>query len=92
MLRETVQEWTKQWLEEGRQEGRQEGRREGRQEGRQEGRREGEAELLREQLEHKFGPLSEGDRLRVRQADRTALHAWAKRLLTARALGEVFGD
>jgi hypothetical protein len=58
----------------------------------EEGRQEGETDLLREQLEHKFGPLSDGDRLRIRQADRPALHAWAKRLLTARALGEVFGD
>ena len=88
MLRETVHEWTQQWLEEGRQAGRQEGRREGRQEGRQ----EGEAELLREQLEYKFGPLSGSDLLRIRQADRPVLHTWAKRLLTAQALGEVFKD
>jgi len=76
MLRETVKEWTQQWLEEGRQQGRQ----------------EGEADLLQEQLEHKFGPLDEGDRLRIRKADRPQLLAWGKRLLTAQTLAEVFGE
>jgi hypothetical protein len=76
MLRETVKEWTQQWLEEGRQQGRQ----------------EGEADLLQEQLEHKFGSLDDGHRIRIRQADQAQLLAWGKRLLTAPTLAEVFGE
>jgi hypothetical protein len=84
MLRETVQEWTQQWLEEGRQQGRQEGR--------QEGRRQGEAQLLTRQLERRFGPLTEADQARIQRADAEELLTWGERLLTARALPEVFGE
>jgi len=84
MLRETVKGWTREWLEEGK--------REGRKEGRQEGRREGEIRLLVRMLELKFGPLSSCDRERIDATDSDRLLEWGDRILTARSLGEVFGD
>lgn len=75
---------------EGRNEGRNEGRVEGRVEGRAEGRIEGEAEVVRRQLERRFGPLPEGARTRLAAADADTLLRWADRLLDARSLDEVF--
>jgi len=58
----------------------------------EEGRQQGEAELLTEQLEHKFGPLDETQHAAIRQADRERLLAWGKCVLTARSLDEVLGS
>ncbi len=74
MLAERVQVWNRQLLEKGRKEGRQ----------------EGEAGLVLDQLEHKFGPLDEATVARVRAARAVQRRAWARRLLTASTLDEVF--
>ncbi|MBI3946353.1 MAG: cytosolic protein, partial [Armatimonadetes bacterium] len=63
----------------------------GRLEGRLEGRQEGQALLLVAVLEHKFGALPEDYRLRVAEADQETLQEWARRVLAAERLEEVFG-
>jgi len=80
MLRETVVGWTREWLEEGKKEGLKEGR------------REGEVRLLVRQSELKFGSLSPQARERIDATDSDRLIEWGERILTARSLGEVFGD
>ncbi|HEX4963837.1 MAG TPA: Rpn family recombination-promoting nuclease/putative transposase [Thermoanaerobaculia bacterium] len=80
MLRETVIGWTREWKKEGLEEGKKAGR------------REGEIRLLVRQLELKFGPLSPRDRKRIDATDSDRLLEWGERILTARSLGEVFGD
>ena len=86
MLAERVIEWTEEWKRQGVEKGRQEGL----QEGRQEGRQEGEATLLSRMLELRFGPLSEGNRAKVRAADADTLLRWGERMLTAATVEEVF--
>lgn len=94
MLEETVIDWTRDWkqqgIEEGRKEGRQQGRQEGRKEGRKQGRKEGEILLFLRQLEHKFGPVAEDLRKRVRGAASDQILLWGERLLDAEDLDEVF--
>ena len=63
-----------------------------RQEGLEKGRTEGRAELVLKQLTLKFGPLSEEQTQRVRQAGVEQLDRWAERVLDAESLDEVFGD
>jgi Putative transposase, YhgA-like/Domain of unknown function (DUF4351) len=75
MLAERVQVWNRQLIEKGRKEGRQ----------------EGEAGIVLRLLEHKFGPLDEATVERVRAARASQRRAWAKRLLSASTLEEVFG-
>ena len=62
----------------------------GHREGKIEGKIEGEAELLRQQLEYKFGPLPKRVQQLVARADEAALRAWSLRLLSAATLDEVF--
>jgi predicted transposase/invertase (TIGR01784 family) len=66
------------------------GRVEGRKEGRKEGHKEGRVELLLEQLGVRFGRLSAATRARVQAATPDQLATWAKRVLLARTLDEVF--
>ncbi|MGO3740758.1 MAG: DUF4351 domain-containing protein, partial [Kerstersia sp.] len=66
------------------------GIRKGMQQGLEQGRNEGMAGLLREQLEVRFGVLSEADLARLRQADGNSLRAWARRLLEAQTLDGVW--
>jgi predicted transposase YdaD len=63
----------------------------GRAEGQAEGRAEGRAEILADQLTHKFGTLSASARSRVRAASAEELALWARRVLHASSLDEVFG-
>jgi hypothetical protein len=58
--------------------------------GRKEGRKEGQVEILLELLRARFGRLSAAIRARVEAANPEQLSAWAKRVLTARTLDEVF--
>ena len=106
MLGEQVKQWEERYRAEGHAKGREEGRAEGREEGRAEGRaeglriglqqgleqglRKGEAELLKRQLEHKFGPLSDELRRRIDEADAKQLLLWGERVLTAERVEEVF--
>ena len=76
MLAERVKDWSRSWKQEGLEQGRQ----------------EGESALLLRQLELRFGPLSEVDRLKLRTADADTLLRWGERVLTAQTLAEVFGD
>lgn len=57
---------------------------------RDEGRDEGRAEILLEQLEARFGVPSEVTRARVSAATTEQLKLWARRVLTANTLDEVF--
>lgn len=54
------------------------------------GRNEGRVELLLEQLGVRFGRLSSSVRAQVQSASSDELVTWAKRVLTARTLDEVF--
>ena len=54
------------------------------------GRKEGRVEILLELLSLRFGRLSSAARAHVRAATTEQLDAWAKRVLTARTLDEVF--
>ena len=97
MLANRVVEWTEQWkqegleqgLQQGLQQGRQEGLQQGRQEGIVEGRQEGEIALLLRLVEHRFGPLEEAQRSRIRSADPDTILRWADRLWTAQSVDEV---
>ena len=82
MLAERVIEWTEEWKRQGAEKGRQEGLEEGLQ--------KGEATLLSRMLELRFGPLSEGNRAKVRAADADTLLRWGERILTAATVEEVF--
>jgi hypothetical protein len=55
------------------------------------GRKEGEVEIVLWLLEQKLGPLDEAAIARVRAARASQRRAWAKRLLSASTLEEVFG-
>ena len=57
---------------------------------RAEGRAEGGADILEEQLMHKFGPLSRATLDTVHGATTEQLKRWATRVLTATTLDEVF--
>jgi HEPN domain-containing protein len=78
----------------GRKEGHQEGLREGEEKGHQEGLREGEAKerqrLVTQLFEAKFGPLSAETLAKLQKGTPEELDTWAKRLLTAASLDEVF--
>jgi flagellar biosynthesis/type III secretory pathway protein FliH len=76
----------------GRREGLQQGLQEGLQEGLQQGLQLGEATMLILQLEHRFQTIPEELRARIRQADQTTLLQWAKHVLDAASLAEVFGE
>jgi hypothetical protein len=49
----------------------------------------GEQKLLIRQLEHRFGPLSDADRIRLAQADAAQLERWSERVLDAATLDDV---
>jgi hypothetical protein len=66
------------------------GRSEGRSEGRQEGMHVGMYGLLLEQLTEKFGAVPEWALGRLQAASAEELHTWAKRILRATTLDEVF--
>lgn len=62
----------------------------GEQRGLQKGRQEGLAELLLLQLTSRFGPQADALSERVRTASTAQLEQWAKSILDARTLDEVF--
>jgi len=53
------------------------------------GKAEGKAEVLRKQLQLRFGPLAESTRARVEAATPEQLDAWIERVLTAKTLDDV---
>lgn len=65
-------------------------RREGRKQGRQQGRKQGSQTLLRDQLTYRFGPLPEDVLAQLAAADLELLGIWARRVLSASSLEEVF--
>lgn len=72
--------------------GRRIGWREGHLAGERTGKREGRAALLAMQLSERFGPLDDDARARLDHADITLLERWAKRLLHAATLADVFDE
>jgi len=74
MLAERVKEWTHDWVEKGRAEGALMAQR----------------QMVTQQLEIKFGPLSEDHRQRLDLADSMTLLEWSRRLLSANSIDEVF--
>ena len=63
---------------------------EGMQQGMQQGKLEGEIVLLKSLLEYKFGTLDSGYQRQLEQANPSHLLLWAKRVLTAETIVEVF--
>ena len=62
-----------------------------RQEGEDRGRQMGRREVLREQLEAKFGELSQSASQSLEQADEATLKRYSLRLLTAESVEQVLG-
>jgi predicted transposase YdaD len=75
---------------EGKLEGERHGRLEGERQGRLQGLRQGLRDLLEEQLTDKFGPLPVWASERLDGASAEEFHLWAKRVLRAGELEEVF--
>ena len=68
------------------------GLRKGFEKGLEKGIEQGRSEILLEQLAHRFGPLSDTIVTRVRSGSATDLDRWARRVLDARTLDEVFSE
>ena len=84
MLSEQVGVWAKRYHQEGLQEGVQKGR--------QEGIFEGEANLLRKQIERRFGVLPYWTMGKLAQATQNDLETWGEAILTAPTIEAVFND
>ncbi len=76
--------------EEGRKEGREQGRKQGLKKGLKKGRQEGFQRIVLSQIEERFGPVDDSLRRTVEQASGEQILRWAKRLLSASSLDEVF--
>jgi flagellar biosynthesis/type III secretory pathway protein FliH len=63
---------------------------EGKKEGRKKGIELGYRELLRDQLQQRFGELPADVMTRLEEADVDTLRAWVRRVLTAGSLADVF--
>ncbi len=87
---EAVNVWMTALIEKCELRGRNAGLREGKARGRKEGLREGQQRLIAQLLEAKFGPLSAEMLAELQNGTQEALDTWAKRLLTAASLDEVF--
>jgi len=66
------------------------GRQEGREEGREEGRLSGAAQSLENQIMRKFGALPDWARVRIDEANETALNRWTLQILDAQRIEDVF--
>ncbi|MGI9229299.1 MAG: DUF4351 domain-containing protein [Gammaproteobacteria bacterium] len=73
-----------QWLAEGRAEGIVQGE--------AKGIVKGKAELLIQQLQRKFGPLSQDIQQRITQATPDDIGAWGEQILDAPSLDAIFGE
>lgn len=80
MLYDTVKGWTQEWLREGAEHGMKEGLQKGRQ------------AILRQQLVHRFGPLSAEVQQRLEQACTADLDRWALSMLSAPNLHDIFDE
>nr|VFK64081.1 MAG: protein of unknown function (DUF4351) [Candidatus Kentron sp. UNK]VFK68930.1 MAG: protein of unknown function (DUF4351) [Candidatus Kentron sp. UNK] len=88
MMSQFAQDIRRKALQEGMQQGMQQGRREGL----LEGLLEGEAKLLLSQLSYRFQPLPNEISERIHGARPNAIETWAKRVLDAKSLDEVFSE
>ena len=78
MLAERVKTWTEEWKQQGREQGERKGR------------HLGEVNLLRRQLERRFGSLPSWVVERLEQASEAELEHWADRVLDCATLDGVF--
>ena len=84
MLAERVKEWNKESMQKGIQKGMQKGI--------QKGIQKGKAEILIAQLNIKFGPISETVQAKCYDASEALLEQWSANILTAKTIGDVFGN
>lgn len=84
MLAERVKEWNRQSMQKGLQQGMQKGL--------QKGLQKGASDLLRDQLETKFGGLSTELRTRLEHADVKQIKEWSRKILTAQKLSDIFDN
>lgn len=73
-------------------EGREVWRNEGLRLGLKQGLQQGQIELLRNLLEHRFGPLPEAQRQRLTEGSTHDFERWSRALLDARTLADVFAN
>lgn len=83
---------SRDWTLKFRLEGREEGREEGRKEGRKEGLRQGQADVLRRQMQRKFGAVPAAVEARLASASFALLESWSLNLLDAESIDDVFRE
>ena len=79
-------------IRKGMQKGMQEGMQRGMQQGMQRGIEKGRAQILLDQLTHRFGLLPKATVARIESGPSTDIDRWARRILEAGTLEEVFAD
>nr|VFJ89909.1 MAG: protein of unknown function (DUF4351) [Candidatus Kentron sp. LFY] len=92
MMSQFAQDIRQKALHEGIQQGRREGLLEGEAKGKAKGEAKGEAKLLLGLLSHRFQPLPDEVSEQVRAANPSDIETWAKRVLDAKSLGDVFSE
>ena len=92
MENEILRELYEKGLTEGEARGEARGRAEGRAEGEARGKAIGEANVLRTQMEKRFGPLPGWARGRLESATTQQIETWTLAVLDARTLEDVFGQ
>lgn len=75
-----------------REEGMQQGMQQGMHEGMEQGRRAGKVQVIRRQLQLRFGELPDWVPARIDEASEAQLDAWTDKLLTAPSIDAVFGS
>ena len=81
-----------QAVAEGRELWRNEGLRLGLKQGLQQGMQQGQVELLRNLLEHRFGPLPDAQRRQLADGSTADFERWSRAVLDARTLADVFAS
>lgn len=79
-------------MQEGREIGMQQGMQQGMRQGMYEGRRAGKAQVIRRQLQIRFGELPDAVQARLDAASEAQLDAWTDRLLTAESVDALFAS
>ena len=85
---EPIMSTARQLIEEGFAKGVERGREEGREQGREQGREEGRRQLLRRQLELRFGALGDEHAHRIAEATAAELDRWGDRVIVAASVDD----
>jgi hypothetical protein len=88
--KEGIQQGMRQGMQQGMRQGMQQGMQQGIQQGMQQGMQQGQASLLTLQLTQRFGPLPGDVAVALASAGPAQLQEWAKAVIDARSLDEIF--